>query len=466
MAEKTMARDLTQGSVLKLLVRFSAPIAAANILQIVYTLVDMLVIGRFVGTAGISAVSSAGDVMMLFTNFSMGVSSAGQIIIAQYQGKGDKESVRKTIGTMFSFVTILSLLLTVIALPLTEKLLGLLNTPEEAWTMAVGYAKVCFAGLFFIFSYSSVSAILRGMGDSRHPLMFITISTVTNMILDVLFCGPMHMGANGAALATVIGQGVSVVFSICFLYRHKTEFGFDFKRNSFRIHLPVLKMIVRLGIPMALQHLAVSISVMYVAASINVYGVVVSAMAGIGNKLRSVIAIFTASVGVAGASMTGQNIGAGRYDRVRKIYWISLLTLLVACGVLGGVGVLFPRAVVGMFDSNPAILEMAPEFMVINLVVCISFAVYQPFIILINGIGYASFAFITGIIDGLVARIGLVWLFNKVLKLGYWGIWWGAALAAYVVATIGFIYFISGRWKSKKMITDTGRGGKTIGRTD
>ena len=152
MAEKTMARDLTQGSVLKLLVRFSAPIAAANILQIVYTLVDMLVIGKYVGTAGISAVSSAGDVMMLFTNFSMGVSSAGQIIIAQYQGKADKEAVRKTIGTMFSFVAILSLTLTAISLPLTEKLLGILNTPEEAWTMAVGYARVCFSFLVIVTS--------------------------------------------------------------------------------------------------------------------------------------------------------------------------------------------------------------------------------------------------------------------------------------------------------------------------
>lgn len=457
MAEKTMARDLTQGSVLKLLVRFSAPIAAANILQIVYTLVDMLVIGKFVGTAGISAVSSAGDVMMLFTNFSMGVSSAGQIIIAQYQGKADKASVSKTIGTVFSFVAILSLALTAIALPLADTLLGVLNTPEEAWTMAVSYARVCFSGMFFIFSYSSVSAILRGMGDSKHPLMFITISTVTNMILDVLFCGPLHMGAKGAALATVIGQGTSFIFSICFLYRHREQFGFDFRRESFRIHGPILKMIIRLGIPMALQHIAVSISVMYVAASINVYGVVISAMAGIGNKLRSVIAIFTASVGIAGASMTGQNIGAGRYDRVRKIYWISLVTLLIACGILGGIGALFPRTVVGLFDTNPAILEMAPEFMIINLVVCISFAVYQPFIILINGIGYASFAFVTGLIDGLVARIGLVWLFNKVLGLGYWGIWWGAALAAYVVATIGFVYFISGRWKTRRMITDTDR---------
>ena len=454
MENKTMARDLTQGSVLKLLVRFSAPIVAANILMIVYTLVDMLVIGKFVGTAGLSAVSSAGDVMMLFTNFSMGVSSAGQIIVAQYQGKADKESVRKTIGTMFSFVAILSLTLTAIALPLTKPLLSVIHTPEEAWSMAVGYARICFSGLFFIFGYSSVGAILRGMGDSRHPLLFISIATITNMVLDVVFCGPMHMGAQGAALATVIGQGVSFLFSLGYLFRHRAQFEFDFRRTSFRIDGTILKMIVRLGIPMALQHLAVNISVMYVAACINVYGVVISAMAGIGNKLRMVTGIFTGSVGTAGAAMTAQNIGAGKYERVRKIYLISLLTLVVACGVLGGIGALFPKTVVGLFDTNPAILEMAPRFMLINLVVCLSFAVYQPFIILINGIGYASFAFVTGIIDGLVARIGLVWLFGKALGYGYWGIWWGAAMAAYVVATIGFIYFASGRWKKRKLITD------------
>ena len=455
MVERSMTRDLTQGSVLNLLLRFSAPIVAANILQIVYTLVDMLVIGKFVGTAGISAVSSAGDIMMLFTNFSMGVSSAGQIIIAQFQGKGDKESVRKTIGTMFCFVAILSLSLTAIALPLVERLLGLIKTPEEAWTMAVGYARICISGLFFIFGYSSVGAILRGMGDSRHPLMFIAIATVTNMILDVFFCGPMKMGAQGAALATVIGQGLSFIFALGYLYKHRIQFGFDFRRTSFRINGTILKMIIRLGIPMALQHLAVNISVMYVAACINVYGVVISAMAGIGNKLRMIVGIFTGSVGTAGAAMTAQNIGAGKTDRVKKIYWISFFTLLVSCGLIGGLGAIFPKTVIGLFDSNPAMMEMAPEFMLINLVVCLSFAVYQPFIILINGIGYATFAFITGIIDGLVARIGLVWLLGKALGYGYWGVWWGAALAAYVVATIGFIYFISGRWKTRKLITDT-----------
>jgi len=453
MKQETLAQDLTQGSVLTQLLKFSAPIVVANILQVVYTIVDMLVIGRFVGTAGISAVSSSGDIMMLFTNFSMGVSSAGQIIISQFQGKGDRDSIKKTIGTLFSLVVILSLALTAIALPLTESLLALLKTPAEAWDYAVVYSKVCFIGLFFIFGYSAVGSILRGMGDSRRPLVFIAIATITNMVLDIIFCGPLHMGTKGAALATIIGQALSFVISLIYLFRNRERFGFDFRPSSFKVQPSILKMVVKLGFPMALQFIAVNISVMYVAACINAYGVIISALAGIGNKLRTITAILATSIGTAGAAMTGQNIGAGRYDRVRQIYRYSFLVLLVFCGAVGLLGAAFPKTVIGIFADDPEIMAMAPRFMLINLVVCISFAMYQPFMILINGIGYASMAFVIGLIDGVVARIGLVWLFGKALGFGYWGIWWGAALAAYVGAIIGLFYYFSGRWKNRKPIT-------------
>lgn len=453
MKQQSIAQDLTRGNVLQQLLKFSAPIVAANILQVVYTIVDMLVIGRCVGTAGISAVSSSGDILMLFTNFSMGISSAGQIIISQYQGKGDRQSVSKTIGTLFSLIVVLSLLLTAAALPLTESLLRLLRTPAEAWESAVVYSKVCFSGLIFIFGYSAVGSILRGMGDSRRPLVFIAIATVTNMVLDILFCGPLHMGTKGAALATVIGQALSFVISLFYLYRNRERFGFDFRPASFKPESSIFLMVVKLAFPIALQFIAVNISVMYVAACINAYGVVISAMAGIGNKLRTITAILATSIGTAGSAMTGQNVGAGRYDRVKQIYRISLLVLLAFCGAVGLLGVAFPKTVVGFFDTNPEILAMAPRFMLVNLVVCVSFAFYQPFMILINGIGYASMAFIIGILDGVVARIGLVWLFHSVLGLGYWGIWWGAALAAYLGAAIGFVYYFSGRWKNRKPIT-------------
>ncbi len=453
-AQKTMASNLTEGNVLKQLIRFTLPIIASNLLQIVYTLVDMFVVGRFIGSAGISAVSAGGDTLALFTTFSMGLCSAGQVIISQFLGKNDKDSVKKTIGTMFSFVLALSLVLTAVSISCTKGILKLLNTPSEAWDMAIDYAIVCFSGMFFIYGYNTVSAMLRGMGDSKRPLLFIIISTVTNLILDFIFVGPCNMGTFGAALATVIGQSISFIFSVIYLYIKRESFGFDFKPKSFIPDKAILKMLLKLGIPMALQSIAVNISSMYVSSCINSYGVTASALSGIGNKLRMVIAIFSSSFGIAGSAMMAQNIGANKYDRVRKIYIIIFLVLFVLCAFIGGVGALFPKTVIGFFDKSAEILEMAPKFMIINLVTYMAFAPYQPFTCLVNGIGHASLAFIIGIIDGFVARIGLVWLLGKVLDYGIWGVWWGAALAAYVGAIIGTIYFLSGRWKTRKPITN------------
>ena len=306
--EQTMAKDLTQGSVLRQLMLFALPIALANILQIVYTVVDTIMIGRFIGTSGISAVTSAGNIMMIFTNVSMGVSGAGQVIIAQFQGKGDKVSVSRSVGTMFTFVILLALILMAAAIPCTNPLLRLIRTPDEAFQMASDYAICCFSGMVFIFGYSGVGAMLRGMGDSRHPLVFIAIATVTNIVLELVFIGLLDRSTFGAALATVI----SFLFSLAYLYRKREAFGFDFRLRSFRMDPMILKMLMRLGLPMALQHITVNISVMYVAACINTYGVVISALTGIGDKLRIILAILVSSVGTAASSMIGQNVGAGK----------------------------------------------------------------------------------------------------------------------------------------------------------
>jgi Na+-driven multidrug efflux pump len=231
--KKSLATDLTQGNVLRQLIAFAIPIALANILQIVYTVVDTVIVGRFIGTDGIAGVSSASNIIMLCTNFSMGISGAGQVRFAQFQGKNDGDAVSRSIGTMFTFTLLVALVLTAVFLPLTRPLLRLIRTPEAAFSMAVSYAGCSFAGLLFVFGYSAVGSMLRGMGDSRHPLFFIGIATVLNIILDLLFVGPLHMGTFGAALATIIGQGLSFLFSLGYLYRKRTAFGFDFRPASF-----------------------------------------------------------------------------------------------------------------------------------------------------------------------------------------------------------------------------------------
>ena len=453
--EKTIARDLTQGSVFRQLITFSLPIMFANVLQIVYTIVDTVVVGRFLGTVGISAVSSAGNIIMLFTNFSIGISSAGQVIISQFLGKDDKKSVNNAIGTMFTFVAIVAVVLTIISIPCTEALLKLVNTPAEAMEGAIAYAICSFSGMIFVFGYSSVGAMLRGLGDGKRPLIFIAIATAVNIVLDILFVGPMNMGTFGAAFATIIAQAISFIFSLVYLYRHRVGFGFDFKLQSFKPDFSLLKLFVKLGFPMALQFVAVNISVMYVSACVNAYGVVISGLSGIGDKLRMIIATVASSVGTAGTAMIGQNVGAGKMDRVKRIYITELLVLLVMCVTLGVAGVVFPNAIIGMFDTNPEVLAMAAKYMWVNFIIYISFAFYQPFTSLIHGMGNARFSLINGLIDAFVARIGLVWLLGTALKLGYWGVWWGGGAAAYVGAIIGNVYFFSGLWKRYKSFSES-----------
>jgi len=452
--EKSMITDLTQGNVFALLIRFAVPLVLANILQMVYNIVDMIIIGRFVGSAGIAAVASGGEILMLFTSFSMGFCSAGQIIISQYVGKDDRLSVNRTIGTMMSFMVLFSLCLSVIALSISSWGLELINTPPEVFDMAKDYVSVCFSGLVFVFGYNTVSAVLRGMGDGKRPLVFIAVATVVNLVLDIVFVAGCKMGAKGAALATIIGQGVSFLFSLFYLYKRREAFGFDFKRSSFAIKGDVLKMLAKLGLPMALQSMAVGISGLVVTAFVNSYGVIAAAVAGIGAKLRMIIGILTSSLVTAASSMIGQNVGAGRYDRVNQVFIRSFLIMLVFSLILGGVGMLFPEAVFGIFDTNPEVLAMAPKFMVINFVTFLSFAGMQPGTSLINGIGNAGMSFFVGIMDGVVTRIGLIIIVEVVLHLGIWGIWWGSTLSAFTTVLITWGYYLSGKWKTYKPIVN------------
>lgn len=447
-----MIRDLTSGRVLPMLLRFSAPLMLANILQMVYNVVDMVVIGRFVGSAGISAVSNGGDILMLFTTLGMGLTSAGQVIISQLVGKNDRPSINRVIGTMFTFILAMSLVLTAVGLGTASWMLETVNTPTDAFSMAEDYTRVCISGLFFIFGYNVVSAILRGMGDAGRPLVFIGIATIVNVVLDLVFVSGLDMAAKGAALATVIGQGVSFVVSIIYLYVKRGAFGFDFAFKSFKIDGALLKTLMKLGMPMALQYMAVSVSGLVVSALINSHGLVASAVAGIGGKLRMLIQIFAGSIGTAASSMIGQSFGAGNCGRVRSIYRCAFCVLLIICTILGGLCWLFPEAVFGIFDTNPAVLAMAPKYMVINFVTFVAFAFMQPGMALINGIGYAGMSFFVGMMDGVVCRICLVLVFGLVLKLGVWGIWWGAVLPAYVNGVITTAYYLSGKWKNRKPI--------------
>ena len=284
--QKTMVTDLTHGSVPKLLFKFATPLFISNALQAIYNIVDMVVVGQVIGGNGMSAVATGGNILSILNFVVMGFSSAGQIIIARDVGKKDMDGVRKTIGTMFSLLLSLSVVISIICFFLRSSLLRWVNTPQEAYAYTMDYTLICMAGLIFIYGYNIVSAIMRGMGDSKRPFMFVAIASVMNIVLDILFVAILKMEVIGAALATVIGQGISFIFAMAYFYKHKEEFGFDFKPKSFIPHVNTIKKLCALGIPMAIQSAAITISMTVVAAWVNSFGVVYSACAGVLSKLN------------------------------------------------------------------------------------------------------------------------------------------------------------------------------------
>ena len=443
-----MVRDLTEGNVTKLFLSFAFPLFLSNALQAVYNLVDLVVVGQFIGGAGMSAVSIGGDLLHLLTFVAMGFSSAGQVLVAQDVGAKRMERVQKTIGTMFTFLLSASLVISLLCFLLREPILHALNTPPEAYAYTMDYTVTCIAGLCFIYGYNIVSAILRGMGDGRRPFVFVAIAAVFNIVLDLVFVCGCGMAVFGAALATVIGQGVSFLASLVYLYRRRADFGFDFKPASFRLERIALKRLLSLGIPMAIQSAAVSLSKTILMAWINSSGVVYSALAGIYNKVDTICAVISNSFTASGSAMVGQNLGAGKPRRVLKVLRAVLVCGMTMTAVFSVIIGFFSRNVYSLLTSDQTVLAAASVLVLPSLINflgagtrCVAFAI-------INGSGNTKLNLAVALIDGMISRIGLAALLGFALGLGCQGFWLGDALAGCVPILIGTCYLLSGKWRA------------------
>ena len=410
----------------------------------------MVVVGNYIGKAGMSAVSIGGDLLHLLTFVAMGFCSAGQVIIARAVGERRPEDIRKTIGTMFTFLLSVSAAIAVICYLLRASLLSWLNTPAAARAYAMDYLVTCVCGLVFIYGYNIVSAILRGMGDSKRPFLFIAVAAILNMILDVLFVKYCHMEVFGAALATVIGQGVSFLASLVYLYRRRESFGFDFRPASFRIDGPTFRRLLALGIPMAIQSAAINLSKILLMSWINLFDVTYSALAGIFNKLNTMCGVISQSFTTAGSTMVGQNLGGRKYKRVNETLLTILLIGMGFAALFTAVMLLWPEGVYGMFTPDPDVLSVAA---VLTLPVILNFfgaGTRSVAFSLINGSGRAKLNLAVAIIDGMISRIGLAALFGFALHWDCFGFWMGDALAGFMPLLIGGVFYLSGRWRSRE----------------
>lgn len=454
MSKDKLITQFVEGSIPKQLAAFATPLFLSSLLQMMYNMVDMIIVGHALGKAGLSAVAVGSDISNFITFFIMGFANAGQIIISQYIGAQQRDKLGKFIANMLLTLLASALVLSVVCLFLREFFLNIMNTPQESYGEALAYSTVCISGLVFISGYNMISAVLRGMGDSKHPFVFIAIASVLNILLDIIFVIGMSMGSAGAALATVVSQGVSFLLCLAFLYKKREELGFKITvRDLFSLDKRMLSSLVKLGFPMAIKSTSIHFSKLFVNSWINSYGVAVSAFAGIANKLSSISNLISNSVNTAGSSMVGQNIAAKKFKRVPKIMNTIAIFTFVVSTLLAAVILKFPDQVFSIFTTDSAVLAIGREYLYVAVLMFYGSAARAPMNALLNGSGDYKINFVTAILDGIVMRIGLSILFGIGVKMGYIGFWLGDALAGFTPLFIGTVFFATGKWRRQNIIS-------------
>ncbi|MBR6620250.1 MAG: MATE family efflux transporter [Clostridia bacterium] len=447
----TFHKDLTQGSVSRQLIKFATPFLLSNLLQALYSVADMIIVGQFCGKTGITGVSIGSQINILVTGAALGLSVGGTVLIAQYGGQKLFKEQRKTIGTMTTLYIILAVVLTVVMLLLCDPLLQLLNTPASAYTEAKNYYNICMGGMVFMFLYNAISGVLRGMGDSKRPLYFVLIAAIANVVLDLLLVGKFGMASAGAAWATISAQALSVVISL--IYLAKKKFFEEYKLSDFKISKEKLGPLMRIGLPSSIQSLVVSLSFLTLTALVNSLpnAEVASACQGIGGKINSFAILPGLAISSAISSMAGQNIGAGEFDRAKKTMKIGMVMAFAISVVVFAVVNIFPEFLIRLFDSEPEVIETGARYIRLisfdYLFACIMFC--------LNGLAIAAgstyIALINAFCNGILIRVPLAYFLVNVMGLGFDGIALSMGFASLGGIIIGAIYVQSGKWK-KSMI--------------
>ena len=443
-------RNLTEGSVFKRLLMFALPMLCSNIVQSLYNVTDMLIVGKFNGPVSISGVNIGGQVTFLMTMMVIGFCIGGSVIIAQYVGAKQLDKIKTTISTLLITVVSTAVLMSTVMLFISTPILHLINTPPEAFSEARSYLDITVVGIIFVFLYNAMSAIMRGMGDSKTPMIFVSIACSLNVVLDLIMVGPLHMAAAGAALATIISQAVSVI--LCVIYLKKRNMVFDFKLSSFKFSKEQFKLLMRIGIPTSIQNVIANISFLFLNSLVNEFGVMASAAVGIVSKFNSFAIMPALAISSSISTLSAQNMGAGLTDRARKTFFIGIGMALSITIPIFVISRLLPTQILGLFDDTPEMIDAGVlymeyftfEYLIVPIMFCLNG--------LINGSGHTLVTAINNVCSALIFRIPLAYLLGIVFKLGLPGIAMAVPLSTIGAIMISGSYFLSGKWKSSKVV--------------
>lgn len=450
-----MTKDLTKGPILRTILAFVAPIFIGQMLQMTYNIVDSIVVGRFIGENPLAAVAATYTPISLFNAVLLGFITGASIIMAQYFGAGEEGKLRTTVSTTYIFVFIGGLLMTVIVFFGARPLLKyVLNTPTEGRVldMAELYLRVYYAGAVFVFMYNMFAAALRSVGDSVRPLMFLVVACVANIVLDVLFVVAFKWGVVGVAAASVISQAFACIAALVYVARKHPLMWFKWKELVF--DSAIFRLVLKMGIPEAVNSLIMSVCFMWQQRLINGFGPQAMAAYLAGQRVDQLVGMPLIITGSGLAPFAGQNIGAGNMERIyegrRKMLGVGFGFALIVTPVL----LIFGKNILGLFVTDPDsnviaygydyLVRIAPFFL------CLAFNMFTSGIM--RGAGDTRFATINSII-GLVARIGAAYLLAFAFDMGLNGIWLstGVGFAIGVIPTA--IRWHTGGWKNKAVVS-------------
>ena len=432
-----MTNDMTKGSPLKIFILFSIPLLIGNIFQQLYSMVDTIIVGRFVGVDALAAVGSTGSMFFLVNGMILGLTSGFSVLVSQKFGAKDEEGVKKSVASNITLTIISTIIITVVALLLKNAVLKLMNTPENIFNDANTYITIIYAGIFTQTAYNMAAGILRALGDSKTPLYFLIVSSILNIVLDLVFIVNFKMGVAGAAYATNIAQGLSAV--LCLIYSYKKFKVLRLKKEDFKVEKSYYKDHLKIAIPMGLQFSVTAVGVIIIQSAVNVFGSTVIASFTASSKVLQLVMQPLISYGVTIATYAGQNLGAQKFDRIvngmKIMNYISIVTSLIAGAVL----VFFGKYFVMLFVENPTAEMIGYTQEVLNYAAVFMIFLGAIFIYrnVLQGMGESFVPMMAGVYE-LVARSIVAFTLPK--YIGFTGIClsdpiaWIAAAVPLVIA--------------------------------
>lgn len=441
-----MGVDMTTGVPWKKIAIFSIPLFIGNAFQQLYNVVDSIIVGRLIGTDALAAVGTAFPVLFLMIALFIGISTGSSIIISQYFGAKDEENLRRTASTTYILIFIISLIITAIGLLASRGLLLLMRTPPEAMDMAAAYLRILFIGTFVNFAFNGIAGLLRGVGDSKTPLYLLIVTTLLNIVLDLVFVAVFEMGVAGAAWATVISQTTSFLLGLFYLAKKKSPLRVDLKHLVF--DKTIFRNILKLGVPTGLQQIALSLGIMAVQSLVNDFGTVVMAGFNGASKIDSFAVMIILNFGIATSTFVGQNIGAGKMDRVLACNKSTSLMAALSALLVAIVIILLRSPLLHLFDTNPAVVDAGCQYIICTVPFYFLFAIMQVYVGIMRGAGEAVVPLLITLLTLWVIRVPVAIFLVHTLQNPA-GIWFASPAGWLVGMILSYLYYKSGHWKKR-----------------